>query len=859
MRTATVVLLLIVIPFSATAQIGGRASQGIYRSGGGIVDGPPGDGSAPVISAVASGSLTATSGTITWTTDEAADSQVEYGLTTGYGTSTALDATMVMSHSVVVSGLSASTLYHYRVKSKDAANNQATGSDNTFTTSSDGSPPSGWALPALDPDSPAELPREYLNTDYPDTSDFTTLRVVTGGTLATGVGDYPPTMTGLQNAINYASANASETQGFQIRVEVGLTLSASTGITYKRQAVNNRWIIIRPDSTAWDAGGSMPPGVDTTLNRTKARPANVSSMFHLVQTGAGGNAIIDTEFVNGTKGASFYRIVGAEMSPSSTGPIQVSAMVRLGNAAGTVDTPGEIASDLIIDRCYIHGTPLSFISQAVYIASNRTAIIDSTIQDVYGWQTESKAITILTSQGPLKIHNNTLEGLGITLLCGGARPAFVGINTGDVQLTRNYCFKNTRWKTAIISATSSISSALASGGSLSTSLTYTYKIAGAGPIGDLSFAYGKTSTTTAQIPTNGNQSVTLTYNKISYPDGWANATRARVWRSTNGGSTWAFFDQTISDPSATTQTFTDNGSQVFTSGTPDDVGMRMTCKNLFELKWGKRWLIDSNIFEYAWSPDQSGHVALFKSQLDDTSPEGRSPHTTDITYTNNIGRHAGHGFVITRLQAPDGGNTVGATQSTERVFFKNILYYDISSDWGATGPASAQMGLLGNNENVTFTSNWKFSHCTLLNAVNKGPGISFISPPDNGVIAGLTLKDSITFHGGDGLYTFKGSGLNDGDSTISVRLSSPIWDHNTMANTIGANFTAEGTTNKYPADHTGIGFSNYTAGVTNDTLSGFALTAGSTYSATGASPASDGTDRGCNITLLQQRLSGVAK
>jgi phosphodiesterase/alkaline phosphatase D-like protein len=94
----------------------------------------PADTQAPVISSVASSDITTSGATITWTTDEASDSQVEYGLTAGYGSSTPLNTSLVTSHSVAVSGLTASTTYHYRVKSKDAAGNLATGQDYTFTT-----------------------------------------------------------------------------------------------------------------------------------------------------------------------------------------------------------------------------------------------------------------------------------------------------------------------------------------------------------------------------------------------------------------------------------------------------------------------------------------------------------------------------------------------------------------------------------------------------------------------------------------------------------------------------------------------------------------------------------------------------
>ena len=89
---------------------------------------------APVLSLVTATSGTSTGATITWTTNEAADTQVEYGLTTAYGMATALNTSLLTSHSQTLSGLVAATLYHVRVKSRDAAGNLATSGDVTFTT-----------------------------------------------------------------------------------------------------------------------------------------------------------------------------------------------------------------------------------------------------------------------------------------------------------------------------------------------------------------------------------------------------------------------------------------------------------------------------------------------------------------------------------------------------------------------------------------------------------------------------------------------------------------------------------------------------------------------------------------------------
>ena len=71
---------------------------------------------------------------IVWATNEPASSQVEYGTTLPYSQTSALNSTLTSSHSVLLSALTPSTLYHYAVESKDAAGNLAVSADYTFTT-----------------------------------------------------------------------------------------------------------------------------------------------------------------------------------------------------------------------------------------------------------------------------------------------------------------------------------------------------------------------------------------------------------------------------------------------------------------------------------------------------------------------------------------------------------------------------------------------------------------------------------------------------------------------------------------------------------------------------------------------------
>lgn len=94
----------------------------------------PPDTSPPIISGVGSSNITTSTATIYWTTDEPATSQVEYGLTSSYGWTTTLDASLVTSHSIGLTGLSANATYHFRVKSKDGSGNERVSIDFSFST-----------------------------------------------------------------------------------------------------------------------------------------------------------------------------------------------------------------------------------------------------------------------------------------------------------------------------------------------------------------------------------------------------------------------------------------------------------------------------------------------------------------------------------------------------------------------------------------------------------------------------------------------------------------------------------------------------------------------------------------------------
>ncbi len=88
----------------------------------------------PVISDVTILAFTDRQAVLSWRTDEAADTVIEYGKDTGYGKS-AVDRSFILSHQMILTGLEPSTTYHFRIQATDAGGNgPATSPDFAFMT-----------------------------------------------------------------------------------------------------------------------------------------------------------------------------------------------------------------------------------------------------------------------------------------------------------------------------------------------------------------------------------------------------------------------------------------------------------------------------------------------------------------------------------------------------------------------------------------------------------------------------------------------------------------------------------------------------------------------------------------------------
>lgn len=87
----------------------------------------------PIISKLKIINITERTAVVIWTTDEKADSFVEYGLTDQFGLSVGKNDSAT-EHSIRLTGLKAGKLYYFRVRSKDGAGNEAMSKDFSFRT-----------------------------------------------------------------------------------------------------------------------------------------------------------------------------------------------------------------------------------------------------------------------------------------------------------------------------------------------------------------------------------------------------------------------------------------------------------------------------------------------------------------------------------------------------------------------------------------------------------------------------------------------------------------------------------------------------------------------------------------------------
>ena len=233
-------------------------------------------------------------------------------------------------------------------------------------------------------------------------------------------------------------------------------------------------------------------------------------------------------------------------------------------------------------------------------------------------------------------------------------------------------------------------------------------------------------------------------------------------------------------------------------------------KNLFELKTGRRVLIDGNLMENNWLEAQAGYAILFTPR----NQEGAAPWTVieQVQFTNNHVRHVSAGFNIL------GHDYTHPSRETNSIVIRNNLFEDVSR---ATFGGSGMFVLVNGGQNITIDHNTVMQDGTSAIYGDTNPSLGFV------------LTNNIVR---DNSWAIMGGNTSPGNGTIAYyfpgsQILKGIY--------VGSNPATYPPNNFYPATLDQVGFVDWRTG-------NYRLLPSSPY----RGAATDGTDVGVNIDAL---------
>jgi hypothetical protein len=259
------------------------------------------------------------------------------------------------------------------------------------------------AAPTFPAQSP-ERPRVFLDTTYVAPAGRQT-SVAAGGDL--------------QGALNSAQP------GDTIILQAGATYTGNFTLPVKS---GTAWIYVQSSALS-----SLPAA------GTRVGPAQASLMPKIVSPNT-------APAISTAAGAHSFRFVGVEITTTLASTSATNYNLVSLEAPGGNTSLAQAPTDLVFDRCYIHGTPTGNVRRAILMNSARTAVVDSYLSDVHEVGADSQALAAWNGPGPFKIVNNYLEGAGENVMFGGVDPAIPNLVPSDIEIRKNYLFKPRSWQ-----------------------------------------------------------------------------------------------------------------------------------------------------------------------------------------------------------------------------------------------------------------------------------------------------------------------------------------------------------------------------------------------------------------------------
>jgi hypothetical protein len=208
-----------------------------------------------------------------------------------------------------------------------------------------------------------------------------------------------------------------------ILLQAGATFAGSFVLPVKS---GSGFVTIR--SSAADA--SLP------ADGVRVSPANAAQLAR-VQGGIAGMPAFVT-----APGAHHFRLQFLEIVNTYAN----NDIIQFGDGSAAQNTLANVAHDLIVDRCYIHGDASGGQKRGIALNSAATSVVNSYISDIKSAESEAQAVGGWNGPGPYTITNNYLEASGENVMFGGSDPYIPNLVPSDIVIRQNTITKPTSWR-----------------------------------------------------------------------------------------------------------------------------------------------------------------------------------------------------------------------------------------------------------------------------------------------------------------------------------------------------------------------------------------------------------------------------
>jgi hypothetical protein len=271
-------------------------------------------------------------------------------------------------------------------------------------------------------------------------------------------------------------------------------------------------------------------------------------------------------------------------------------------------------------------------------------------------------------------------------------------------------------------------------------------------------------------------------------------------------------------------------------------------KNLFELKSGQRVMVEGNIFEHVWmNRDQRAYAIVLGPRNQNCTANGSQSTIRDVTFRNNIIRHAGQGIQLFGIDDQITNDPSCVTQPEQNIVFQNNLFYDIDgTTWGGDGVAVEGRFLLieagGGASDYTFDHNTCFQTGEFVIATFEN-----LPPPLLEEIDNFTFTNNLAATTG----RLAGDGQADGQAALNFYFNNPMVPGNILPSVNSATYPPN---NFYPATPTDVDLVEQDGGSCPPEGGFCGLAATSPYKGQGT----DGNDPGCDIAVIMDKTTVAA-